>query len=312
MLDRKKVGVLLVVVVATASVVGIGLIALNSGGPYTVHEPIFLDGRYSGENSIDSIATREGWSGEGTVDDPYVISGLSITLTSENDYPTCIEILESDTHFWIEDCYFAHIRPESHSGYGVWLQASKYITVRNCVFEGLRYGIRVSTDDGVFSFSGNSMSDISWHGIAISTCHSVSIENNTFDDCRYSGIYVQNAVGAIDVYRNEVTGCEIGIQFDTGGSVVGYNTIHDCGTGIEGCGDGHFMFNNTITYSNTRGMYLHGMDDGRIYYNVIQNSGTYGIFLERVRDSSFRYNLFANNTRQDIFQKSGSGNSIIP
>ena len=70
---------------------------------YTPSGAIDIDGN----QDFDDTAEAEGWPGSGTVDDPYVISGLNISSTSLNQ----IDIRDTTAYYQIKNCYIAYQPP---------------------------------------------------------------------------------------------------------------------------------------------------------------------------------------------------------
>lgn len=65
---------------------------------YQNHQPIFI----KGNTNFSATAAVEGWNGNGTAADPYIIEGLQMT-SSPNE--TLIRIQNTDVHFRIINCH---------------------------------------------------------------------------------------------------------------------------------------------------------------------------------------------------------------
>ena len=64
---------------------------------YTPHNPIYIDGNAD----FASQASAEGWPGDGSAGNPYIIEGYDINASTTNG----IDIRNTDVYFVIRDCY---------------------------------------------------------------------------------------------------------------------------------------------------------------------------------------------------------------
>ncbi len=112
------------------------------------HNPILIE-----EN--EDFESQE-WSGSGTVDDPYLVSGLSIV---SNDI--CISIEDTTAHFIIQDCYISS---------NDFLCAVYFYNVENG------------------EFTNNEVVDSEGHGILIDYCENVVITSNSIHNNGHHGI----------------------------------------------------------------------------------------------------------------------------
>jgi parallel beta-helix repeat protein len=112
---------------------------------YTEHSPIFIEG--------NSDFETQGWPGNGSASNPYLIAGLNITTNV-----TCIEIRYTSVHFTIRDCYFS----SSTYGYCINLQIVTSALISNCTFEGR---------SGLYMYSANNV--VFLDNIMNSTCYPI-------------------------------------------------------------------------------------------------------------------------------------------
>lgn len=124
-------------------------------GPITAHGPVTVDG----DDELDDLASTEGWDGDGSANDPYLMDDYQINF---NGGSTGISIQNTDSHIifsnlsfsgwgtpaWflftfqyvenvtIKDCNF------SDSPSPISIDWSKNILVTNCSFRNHSYGIR--------------------------------------------------------------------------------------------------------------------------------------------------------------------------
>lgn len=62
---------------------------------YEAHDPILI--------TSDADFVNQSWPGSGTLEDPYVIEGLSISVSHDQGY--CIEIKNVQSHFVVRNCF---------------------------------------------------------------------------------------------------------------------------------------------------------------------------------------------------------------
>ena len=141
--------------------------SLNNGdGDWLRSTPLSIDGNWS-------LVQSEPWcSGSGTLNDPYIISYLTIDLNFTKSYRSspCLEIKNSIKHFIIYRCTFLRAgcyfideygSPGIYTGYGIRLDNTEYGLISFCEFS-----------DQPYSF-----------GISLGHTNEVHVKNNTFLDC---------------------------------------------------------------------------------------------------------------------------------
>ena len=82
---------------------------------------------------FNTTAQAEGWAGNGTAINPYIIEKLYITASY-----SCIRISGTDVHFIIRNCTF--VKSGTDSGIGVDIQNVSNGTIENCTFANLWIG----------------------------------------------------------------------------------------------------------------------------------------------------------------------------
>lgn len=148
-------------------------VALFQKSDLSIHAPIYLDGN-------DDFA-EAGFPGEGTADDPYLISDLLI----ESD-DICIEIRNSDVFFKIENCAFNSTEGET-LGVGV-----KLVNVRNSELGSLQIenkenGVLIyDSEDSLLSHIA--IAGVGQNGLYLTGCESVVCEFINVENCGQSGL----------------------------------------------------------------------------------------------------------------------------
>ncbi len=164
------------------------IVAVTSS--YIAHGPIEI----TSDADFAAQATMEGWAGNGTAADPYIITNLNIT--SEGD---CIGIDDTTVYFIIQDCLLTSL--VENSGRGFEFVNIEHGLVNSCMIISKGLGMRLagahscrfadnficgSWGDGVYGFDmydctliNNTICDTVWCGAAFGSIVNCSILNNT-------------------------------------------------------------------------------------------------------------------------------------
>ena len=133
----------------------------------------------------------QGWPGNGSITNPYLIQNLNITSTTNS---TCIWITNTTSHFIIEDCWFT----STIDNYGFY-QSLCPITLTNVSNGKVERNQIVDSRIAVsgyllsnFSISDNSLS-VSYQGISVAMSNSTVVSNNTqgYEPC-HVGVNIYN------------------------------------------------------------------------------------------------------------------------
>ena len=147
----------------------------NIPSNYNESSPISINGN----SDFASKAAANLWSGNGTISNPYVISNLNITSTS--NITILMSVVHTDVHFRIESSLFV----------------GGYTGVR---FENVTHG---------FVFN-NSIQDCSFYGSLVSGSNLIRFENNTIKDIHENGLslyWIESDNSTIE-YNSFEGGCE--------------------------------------------------------------------------------------------------------
>jgi parallel beta-helix repeat protein len=144
------------------------------GDEYTPHGRILIDGN----DEFHAMAAQEGWTGDGSKEHPYLITGYEIDLAKTAG--GAVEVHNTDVHFIVRGCYLhggIHTLGKSY-GYGVlaWNVQNMLVerTVATDNFEGVR--LEKGTSDCVIRY--NDLSKNAGHGVALASAHNNIIEYN--------------------------------------------------------------------------------------------------------------------------------------
>jgi len=199
---------------------------------YISHEPIVIEG--------DSDFVSQGWQGNGTPEDPYIIEGILINIAGGG----CIKIYNTTLHFIIRDCILTGGGGEYPSADVVEFIEIIYGTIMNCTIQvhgGYAVHVRSSTDCSIIS---NNVNGNTHPGIIVTDSYECIIENNSISKCEL----VIRVTGSQNVVAgNILTGPSRGLRIDMQNNIVEDNMFLHCGVEIEGNGPWTTVFeNNTV------------------------------------------------------------------
>ncbi len=332
--------------VVVVSMLIFGIFLYYDGGfenvsAYTSHATILIDGN----SDFASQSVIEGWAGNGSQTNPYIIEGYDINASTAAG----IEIKNTDVYFVIRDSY---IHDGGTSYYG--------IILRNVINGEIKDSYLSNNDGGIANYAGGSNNKIfnntiySSDGYAIilyGSTNTVSdnnisynkyglylrgsantIFNNSIYSNNYDGIYIGGSSNTIS--NNSISNNNNGIKFDLSseGNLISNNIIYSNNNdGIYLDGSSNTISNNSIS-NNNDGIYLDGVSNiisnNSIYsnkndgiktyptsrYHIISNNSIYsnnydGIYLDGLLSALFNNHVYSNNN--DGINLSGSSNTIF-
>ncbi|MFW9838293.1 MAG: NosD domain-containing protein [Candidatus Thorarchaeota archaeon] len=246
----------------------------------TPHAPVVI------ENNTDF--DTQGWPGEGSVEQPYLISGLNINSTTVG--VPAINITNTDVHFFIKDCWLT-----ANATTVVYLESVSHARVKNSTILNSERGVVALHSDDL-TVIDNLFYDFNWAGVYFEDCSSSTLVNNNCTAC-FVGIHIEQSVftsiednycegcvGAIEVYLNceDVTvnnntalGYNYGIRFnfDCNNNIISNNNLSVGSIGIlsEDCHDNEVI--NNFCRANDVDIMLGGCSS----YTISQNNCGWGI-----------------------------------
>jgi parallel beta-helix repeat protein len=273
---------------------------------YVEHDPIYI----GSDSAFDSQATSEGWAGNGSESDPYIIRGYNITSDQ-----SCIGIWSVDVYFRIEDCLLSSV-----SG----LDATKKVdngiyigysdngrVINNTVIGKSGAGIWIWTAS--CNVTNNALIDCNL-GVSVEQSSNCIVERNVFEGC---SLYIKHFLASANIHQvndNTVNGKPLGYFQSTIGSTIdaslyGQVILINCsGALVE---DGRFNVSPSIVMSdsigceiancsfsgvsqgwmNTLGLTVYASSGCTFDNNSFQNSG---IFIEGESLGNWQHD-FTNN-----------------
>ena len=237
----------------------------------------------------------QGWSGNGSSNNPYLIEDLRIVISDYSQ--SCITIRNVSSYFLIKNCSFSSDFPIGYyegivgGGKGVTLVETSNGQIINCTFTNLRDGI-YTYDSSKCTFTNCT---ITYSGVGINMRYSSDwiIANSTFTHCSYG--LVLSFVNTTTVTDNTVLFNEIGV---------------DLGSTFE-C---NFTY-NLIAYNTEIGVILrYGCSMTNIFKNRIAFNQDKAIHEDVNAEDDGHDNLWDDNVSigNEWGDYSGSGNYTIP
>ncbi|UCG01429.1 MAG: right-handed parallel beta-helix repeat-containing protein [Candidatus Heimdallarchaeota archaeon] len=252
------------------------------------HDPISI--------SSNNQFIIQGFPGSGTIDDPYLIEGFSITASSES----LISISGTTAYFCVRSNILngLNFAPEGIHFYNV----SNGIISNNTVYNIDGGGITVDSSNQIL-IGNNTVSNCNDGGISTGYSQNNTIINNTVSGCGGHGALGIGETKEVYVYNNTVKfntdqGLFIG---STQKTVIGYNRVFEnMGSGMSIVGSPNIVCIGNFVHDNGWG--IRARSDSCVFKrNVIYNNGGYGI------DFGGSNSILAGN---DIYDNFGSGISL--
>jgi parallel beta-helix repeat protein len=246
---------------------------------FTPHAPIFI-------NSNGEFISQ-GFSGSGTIDEPFLIEGYSITASSEN----LIRISGTTAYFRIMNNLLNGLNSD---GVGIYCGSVINGEIANNTIYNMNGGIgidesmRIEIVDNIISNNAN--------GISITRGSDVTVFNNTITGNSDGGIWMgdSNYNTILNNSISNIGGNGFAISFSTN-NIISNNVISsndDSGIRLDPNGDSNFFTSNAIFGNNHFGISL-----GISSNNTITNNSFYdnGLGAINIGDRS-KYNIVKTNT----------------
>ncbi|MFX0063844.1 MAG: NosD domain-containing protein [Candidatus Hermodarchaeota archaeon] len=222
----------------------------NVSQTYVDHEPIFIDGNADFLNQSES----ETWPGNGTAEEPIIISGYNISNVGET---TLLGIRNTDLYFQVSNNIFMGFSLSYHRN-GISLYNVTKGTIDNNIFQDVYVSIKLQQSD-----NNNIMNNI--------------ITNS------FSAIYLWGYCNYNNVINNTVRDGTWGIHLSAwaDNNILVNNTIQDYWTGIGlGRASNNTLTNNIVVRNRNGISFDRESDLNTITNNTIASNDQYGISFE--------------------------------
>ncbi|HUY01294.1 MAG TPA: right-handed parallel beta-helix repeat-containing protein [Candidatus Deferrimicrobium sp.] len=299
----------------------------------------------NGNNQLKSAAS----SGNGTLDDPYIIKDLIKTAVVSTDFPIYIQntdqyfILKNSTasggaqaitldnvvHGTIENC------TAKNSPYGIIFQYCNNVTVLNSTVAHItQIGIYLYGSDNT-SVVTNIIYDCGWSGIRIYTgkfhdlsdndlfdagdtiylesSHNNSIADNTIQSGNY-GIYLHSSTNNT-IINNTAVDNSVGMRIETtsiNNQIIENNASDNNMWGINvDWSNKNTLINNTANHNDYYGFYLVSADFINLTDNTANANGEYGFYLKYLDNVTFIDNEAEYNNKTGVYIESCNYGTFI-
>jgi len=176
------------------------------------NESIFIDGN----DMFAAKAISEGWSGDGSLNDPYIVENYTILAISEHG----IEIRNTNLHFIIRNVSITNGRSNYYHGFYLYNVINGILT-NNTADNNLAGFLLVNSDNIIFS---DNVAINNLHGFRFWHSNDNTLANSTANSNLEYGIYLDNS-NYNDITRNILFFNEIGgiFEVDCVGNDISYN-----------------------------------------------------------------------------------------
>jgi len=273
----------------------------------TPHAPIVIDG----DANFSATAYVEGWSGDGSLANPYIIEGLDIDLGGTAGH--CINISNTRVNFTIGNCHLtgASVNPGAgiylgnvtygrlqdntldYNYFNIYLTDSHSVLIKNNTCPNSVYSINLRDSSSYNIIADNYCSHNSNRGINLENgSNNNTAVNNTCNENTFGIVLYQVSSNSV-VNNTFISNSEDGIQVNYGD----FNTFRDntCTNSFKGVNfvvssDFNIIANNTCNSNIGYGIYIDLSSNNTVVDNTC-GSNTYGIHL-----TSSESSIVGNNT----------------
>ena len=262
---------------------------------HTVHAPISI--------TSDMDFETQGWPGNGTLDDPYIISGLNITSPD-----VCIDIRNTRAHFRVMNCIISS--PPNSNYEGLYLDNVTNGVVRDCIIDSHVEGFFLrDTEDCILV--NNTASNNLQVGFVVFTSDNCTITNNTATNNVNIGFLLNEADNST-LTNNTATDTYYGFRFYLAENCILINNTamdnQQWGFRFETYANNSTLTNNTAINSNS-GFSLDNTDNCTLTDNIAKDNAYAGFYLGHADNCTLLDNTATNNARGFRLYFS-SGNSL--
>ncbi|MHA1993375.1 MAG: NosD domain-containing protein [Candidatus Hodarchaeales archaeon] len=186
----------------------------------------------SGDSDLDSMAISQGWVGNGSASNPYIIAGNIYNAEGENPV---FSLQHSRKFLRIEDCTFS-----ISDSYGLYLNNVSNFMILNSKITQVTGGMRILSSNNI-SIIDNSITDNGWSAISVRSSNNCSISGNLISSSR-NGLFVENSK-ELEIFNN------VFWENSRRGIFLLYSSHND-------------IFMNDFVYNNAESEGTQALDDG--------------------------------------------------
>ena len=291
--------------------------AVSKQKSYTPHDPISINGNAG----FTSQAVSEGWAGDGTEGNPYIIKNYDINASSAHG----IKIRNTNAYFIIRNCvihdgygvyphyygiYFYNVQngkidnvTSYNNNYGVYLYySSNNNTITNCAVYNNSRGIYLdySSNNNITNCAVYNNYD---NGIRLDYSSNNILRDNVLENNTYNfgvlGWDVSDYEQDIDT-SNTINGKPIYYIIEQSGLV--FNCFQTMSTGYLGLiSCSNILVENCTFTDNIQGLLLVNTSYATITNCAVYNNEYYGIWLDSSSNNEIHYNNIYGNTDYGVY-----------
>ncbi|MEM3445238.1 MAG: NosD domain-containing protein [Thermoplasmata archaeon] len=265
------------------------------------HIPIHING----DADFSAQAANEGWSGDGTAENPYLIEGYEID--GGGGY-FCIWIENTTVHFQIKNCYLWNATDyiSSHYPSGILLTN---VTNAKIIGNMINSTDEIAMVNGISLFncnhieiSSNTISNHSTAGVFITFSSDVVIENNYLESLLSYGVFCE-ASDNITVNLNKFRFCgdgDVWLQ-NTTKSTISRNKMEHCyDTSIHMENANENYISSNLISNSSFGLYIFYSNLNKVEGNVVYDC-TAGIVVKNSSENEVVGNNVSNSIQMSIY-----------
>ncbi len=271
---------------------------------YTPHDPITIT------SNADFAA--QGWPGNGTSGNPYVIEGLNITADA-----ICISIKDTTVFFVVKDCVISSGIISSTNGIDLDIVANG--TIQDSIIDQHLVGI-VLFGSVSCNITSNTVSSNSHNGIHLYNSDNCTLTNNTASSNSHSGFYLESSNNCTLTNNTASSNSHSGFYLyvsDNCCTLINNTASRNVGSGFSLYGWGICaLTNNTAIDNFGNGFLIDSVENSTILLNSASNNLDNGFYLHALENCNLTLNTVSNNARYGILIMCGfsgiiSNNTLV-
>lgn len=281
---------------------------VNTASDLVSHSSIYVNGN----DNFRFKAEREGWNGDGSEDNPFIIENYDIDARGAGN---AIMISNTDLHFVVRNCIVYNAAWLSNpylAGEGIAMyNASNGLIENNTAFSNDGDGIDLQIANNVIIRNNEVLSNYD-DGIHLTDARNIIIENNTVSTNNDDGIYmdggcVQNIIKDNLINLNGKYSISISYSND---NIISNNTLIKSKAGILSSQCIDITLNENRIEDATYGIYFLATNKSVINRNEVSR-GDYGIYVSSVSESKITNNSVISAEYSGISLTISSKNNLL-
>ena len=255
-------------------------------GAYEPHHVIEI----SNNNDFSQQAAENNWTGSGTKNSPYIISGYKI---DGSGYGYGILIENTTVYFKIEDNNISNTTSSSNStsvDSGIILLNVQNGVIENNICEkNANAGIYISNSPSVIIRNNTCSNNI--FGLLIASSNDAEVYNNTAYSNDYNGVLLMNS-NYVRFYFNTVYDNQIGIEMRNlvGDNIAGNNIYSNFQNNTYLFNVTNNIFQDNELSQSRFGMFFQASKNNNVTGNTIYKNSIYGVYLDTNSSGNTIYN----------------------